>query len=244
MAEVSTCDSDECRQCAEAPICQCVYGCCVGTCYCIDKCEECYKCCCFPADALVELDDGKRVKMRNLRLNDKVMVVNKNNTKGFSQVLAFAHENPSDVVPYHKISGMLITSGGDVQGFECFASAKHFVRTRKKGNSTWRYARAETVAAADEVLVSEAWVDGDHDNEKFATATVTAVAVRLAIGLFCPLTATGTIVVDGMAASCYAVGPSHEIAHFIAKGVLSNKAAIEKHVLGLVSHKASMSIMS
>lgn len=164
-------------------------------------------CCVFPANGTVQKANGKQVQMGELCVDDEVMVVDQNNAVRYSPVVAFAHQNRTATANYLKI-----TARGSQNNIDCSLSAHHFIRVMKC-EGAWAYVRAKKVEVGDRVLVDEAWGAGDHGNKQFATAVVESIEEHTAIGAFCPLTPTGTIVVDGMAASCYAVGPSHEVAH-------------------------------
>jgi len=149
-----------------------------------DPCE------CFSGESLVTLATGKTLPMRLLRVGDVVQVVDPVTLRvAYEPVLFFQH------VERIALGEFVRARMGD--GRELLTTPHHVV-----------FVSRDSLAAQDvqmrDVRVGDALFSvGEH--EATPSARVVAVDVVRRVGIFCPQTATGTIVVDGVLASCYAL---------------------------------------
>jgi len=162
---------------------------------------------CFPADSSVVTPQGVK-RMSELRLGDKVRVVNPNGSVQWSDVCAWAHREPTKVAKYLKLT----TSN---TGRQITMSPEHLVAVAKQGKID--YVQAGTVRPGDRLLAC------DTAAQTGATPvwqeTVHRIDLVESLGVYAPVTLTGTISVDGVAASCYAGTHSHTAAHAALKPV-------------------------
>lgn len=125
---------------------------------------------CFPAEALATLEDGTMVPMTTLKVGDIVA----DGTGGTSKILVFAHQDHSIRSEFIRI----ITDQGDI-----VLSPSHYIYTNK-GLMT-----AESVLVGDQIeTVIEA---------RTGLARVTHLFREMKIGLFNPITVSGSLAVAG-----------------------------------------------
>ena len=139
---------------------------------------------CFPANATVQLDSGATKTMAQLEVGDRVLV----DANTYSDVYMFSHR-------YTDFSGpvvAIITESGE----ELMLTADHYLYVNGK------LAVASTVQVGDRVVKA----DGTD-------ATVTAVSVQHANGLYNPHTLNGDIVVNGIKTSTYTAAVEPSLAH-------------------------------
>jgi len=175
-------------------------SCCCRTCqkmagsYCCNNDYSC-TCACFPASSTVRLLDGRITNMTSLTVGDIITTVSSNGQIAPTEVLGFMKHQPSVEAPYRRIT----TS----TGHEISLSDDHLIFAADSENFEARFAK--DVSVGDFVQV---FADG-----KSRIAEVVNVKIDLMEGAFVPLTKEGTLLVDGVHASCYA-GFNHDLAHF------------------------------
>lgn len=125
---------------------------------------------CFPSDALVTLEDGTTVPMTALKVGDMVA----DGTGGTSKVLVFAHQDYLTLSEFVRI----VTSHGVIE-----LSPSHYVYTHRG------------LVTADGVHVDDLieTVVGTHTG----FARVTELSRETKVGLFNPITVSGSIAVTG-----------------------------------------------
>jgi len=140
--------------------------------------------------------------MRDVTVGDAVRVVGPTGQVEWSQVIGWLHREPSNVGEYLRLT----TSRRQVN-----ISAEHLVATVKDGKID--FVKAQEVGVGTPILecdtstgTSSIWGNAVQKVEKYR-----------AEGIYAPLTMAGTIVVDGVAASCYANTRSHTAAHAAMK---------------------------
>lgn len=149
---------------------------------------------CFSAQSMVEVErtasgEAERVTMRDLRLGDRVRVDGRG---AFSEVIAWLHRDEharADFIALH------YTGAGNRT--RRLLVTPHHLLMRHDGNGGAQYASAAE------------FIDAGGARPQ----PVTSKRVRRLPGVYAPLTRAGTIVVDGVRASCYAHVPSHALAH-------------------------------
>lgn len=146
---------------------------------------------CFPGAAQVMLRNGRHVRMDSLRTGDDVLV----SGGKYSRVVMFTHalndKKLRSFIALTTASGRMLT-----------LSAGHLVPVRKRYKAKHVLVRADVVHIGDELINAL----GDSD-------IVIHVDYIRAHGLFNPHTNAGTIVVDGMLASCYTSEIAPAVAH-------------------------------
>lgn len=161
-------------------------------------CEmEFFKPLCFPGDSTVVVRDRGRVALEDLRLGDAVLSFHSSsNGEGwelcFQEVLAFLHHEPDSKEEFLRIRHEL----GQVH-----LSANHLIFAQSETEGTIHHAApifAKQVRIGDHVLAP--WIDGSLTASK-----VLEVEVVRKQGIYAPLVETGVLLVDGTAASCYAI---------------------------------------
>lgn len=165
---------------------------------------------CFPGDALVKLEGGGQTSLSELRPGDRVLAWTGDGDGGggelvYSEVLTFLDRDPASMKLYYALS--------TASGAELRLTAAHLVFVTEwncsEGAEPARGA-LRAVYAADARPGQCALVS---DGVGGRLSRVTRVALREARGALAPLTGQGTVVVDGVVASCYAVVDRHALAH-------------------------------
>lgn len=142
---------------------------------------------CFPGTAMLTVhDDGteKQIPMSNLKVGDLVKTIgcmDSGSKIGFSQVLLFAHHLPKAWTSFKEIHlrcGHVIT-----------LSPWHLVFINN----------CKTTKFANEVKIDDILI-----LESGQSSSVEVIKDVVLEGAFCPITMEGTILVDGVLASCYA----------------------------------------
>lgn len=197
---------------------------------------------CFTSTSTVLTESGERRPLSELQLGERVLSMNAAGEPVFSEVLMFMDRDTAQkrefveittergskitVTPAHLLLSTSLISSQNVQ--------------RKQ-----RYMFADRVQEGDYLLVN---INGTLRPDR-----VQLVSAVLSRGVYAPLTAEGTIVVDNVVASCYALVDSQLVAHLSfmpvrAYNVLrhwfswARSSSSEKKTSGGVSFKAVNSL--
>lgn len=183
---------------------------------------------CFPGNAQVILQGGATKQMRDLHPGDHVLASSTADGHGpllYSPILSFLDRQPN-------VSKIFYIIGTDT-GLNITLTAAHLIyvtdctdglsETRweetaeepllgfiLRGRRNWK-AGLRTVFAS-EVQLGQCVIT---QQEKVVTlSVVTFVKEQRSVGLYAPLTQHGSIVVNGVLASCYAAVDNHYLAHW------------------------------
>ncbi|TKS66500.1 Indian hedgehog B protein [Collichthys lucidus] len=170
---------------------------------------------CFPGEASVTLESGGQKSISDLRPGERVLASAGSDGSGelvYSEVLAFLDRDP--------VTWKLFYTLHTEAGARLSLTAAHLVFV-SEGNCSEGAVPARgalrTVYASDArpgqcVLVSEG--EAGQRLGEGRLSRITRVTVRGSRGAFAPLTQQGTLVVDGVVTSCYAVLEQHSLAHW------------------------------
>lgn len=168
---------------------------------------------CFPGSSLVRTDDGHTKRLDQLRLGDRVAALDQSSGElVYSEVIAFLDRITSEKRQFVKLR----TKSGNVIEL----TPTHLVPVQGKSIEF-----ASRVQPGDRVLVRHE-LDSENeisrtedqlkDEEKLALRWDEVVEVTLVLeqGAYAPLTYEGTVLVNDVVASCYAVLANHRLAHY------------------------------
>ncbi|XP_061572254.1 indian hedgehog B protein-like [Cololabis saira] len=165
---------------------------------------------CFPGDAWVMLEGGARRPLSDLQPGERVLASSGHGGGGegdlvFSEVLTFLDRDPALPALFYSLQ---TEAGGRLS-----LTAAHLVFVA--GNCSEGAAPGRGALRA--VFASQArpgqclLLAGGRGGPRLSR--ISRVGVRVGRGVFAPLTLEGTVVVDGVLASCYGVVPQHRLAH-------------------------------
>lgn len=157
---------------------------------------------CFPAEASVTLASGAQKSIGDLRPGERVLAA-AGGELVYSEVLVFLDRDP--------VTWKLFYTLHTEAGARLSLTAAHLVFV--SGGNCSEGGALGAVYASDAqpgqcVLVSRGEVGRGR------LSRITRVSMRESRGAFAPLTRQGTLVVDGVVASCYAVVDQHSLAHW------------------------------
>ncbi|XP_034043117.1 indian hedgehog B protein-like [Thalassophryne amazonica] len=189
---------------------------------------------CFPGDATVLLEGGATKQIRDLHPGDRVLASSSTDGQGpllYSPVLSFLDRQPNVTKTFYIIrtnAGLNITltaahlvfvadcPGELSRSRSAEAAEVPFVgSTQRGGPSSAGVAGLRTVFASDVRPGQCVLASRGKAGSEFTLSVVTYVAVQRSTGLFAPLTQHGSIVVNGVLASCYAALDMHHLAHWV-----------------------------
>ncbi|XP_028823624.1 sonic hedgehog protein isoform X2 [Denticeps clupeoides] len=158
---------------------------------------------CFPGSATVTLKGGRTAQVKDLRAGDQVLSADAAGNLLYSDVVAFADRDAATRRVFYVIESRQA-------GRRITLTAAHLLFVL--GNATDDL-RAMTATYASEVRRGQKVVAVDADGGLVAVA-VDRIYTEVRAGAFAPVTSQGTIVVDQVLASCYALVESHDLAHW------------------------------
>ena len=150
---------------------------------------------CFPSDATVDVLEHGKVALSSLKIGAQVRVIDDKNQVGYSPIIAFLHHDPKE----HSLFKRIRTKNAKIE-----LSNRHLIRRRSDDAFVW----AEDLLVGDEVLVLNA-----KNNNGSAWEKILGITEVHKQGLMAPLTEQGTIVVNNVHASCYALVKYHYLGH-------------------------------
>lgn len=167
---------------------------------CANFCRTEFEVFCFPGDSTVQVRGRGRVALSELREGDAVLALKPSEQKAasganawtlsFDKVLAFLHYDPAWEGEFCEIRHEL----GKVR-----LTGNHLLFVQRASTNSVEPILARDVCAGDRVLAP--WIDGT-----LATSMVSEPPILVrSRGLYAPLLDSGTVLVDGTAASCYAM---------------------------------------
>jgi len=142
---------------------------------------------CFPADAMVNLEDGLMKRMDELEVGDKVLIGNGK----YSEIYFFGHKLADGM---HAFVRLTLENGKTIE-----LSSGHTILA----NGHWK--RAGNVRIGDLLL----------DSESNTRSSVTEILIVQKQGLYNPHTLQGEIVVNGIQASSYTDVIHPKLAHLL-----------------------------
>ncbi len=138
--------------------------------------------------------------MSSLQIGDRILTMSSSGKPVFSPVIMFMDAKPEAVIN----SYVVIESINPARRIEL--TRKHLIFASKDGVN-FQTVFAEKTQPGDFIKVARA------NNTGFASAQVVKVHLRQGKGAYAPLTEQGTVVVNGVLASCYALTEEQKTAH-------------------------------
>ncbi|XP_062384217.1 indian hedgehog B protein-like [Sardina pilchardus] len=178
---------------------------------------------CFPGSSWATLEDGSQRLMRDLRPGDHVLTSTESDGSGgllYSPVLTFLHRDPATRKHFYVITTESGSRLSLTAAHLLFASDGPCNGTATAGDAHLRTVFASDVQPGACVVVAAAAAAAtsyplDGAVEAWSRLSrVVGVQVRGERGVFAPLTERGTLVVDGVLASCYAALGDQDLAHW------------------------------
>jgi len=142
--------------------------------------------------------------MSKIQKGDQVLVISPGGNLSFERLLGFMHRTDG-IFPYIQITTKSLVGNSS---FTMTASAEHFLLFRASSDLSPR--RFQVVDAAHVQPGMELWVYSPHE---LHVGVVVCIQHIHAAGAFGPLTSSGTIMVDDIAASSYTNYTSALLAH-------------------------------
>lgn len=153
---------------------------------------------CFTANSTVLTSTGIHRRLNELRLGEKVLSMTATGNAVFSEVIMFLDRNDAQVRDFVRIT----TDGGAVLS----VTPAHLIMVWNPDKELSKFIFAAEIEEGDYVLVNM--------NSTLVPRKVRHIATIRSRGVYAPLTREGTIVVDSVVASCYALVNSQSLAHW------------------------------
>ncbi|KTF95692.1 hypothetical protein cypCar_00010028, partial [Cyprinus carpio] len=165
---------------------------------------------CFPGGALVTMEDGTHRPVRDLRAGDLVLASMGSDGTGelvYSKVLAFLDRSPITQKHFYVIS----TEDGASVSLTPAHLLFVWVGNCSSGGQP-KPGSLRTIFASD-AQPGQCLLIVDEGDLRKRVSRITRVEVREDRGAYAPLTAHGTLVVNGVMTSCYAAVNEPRLAH-------------------------------
>lgn len=159
---------------------------------------------CFPGTSTVMLKNGNRKEMRDLRPGDQVLSADSGGNLLYSDFIMFMDQDSMTRRVFY-----VIETTAPVRRITLTAAHLLFLASNSSDDLS-----TMTATFASKVRPGERLVIFDSKRAQLKPVTVARIYMEEHEGSYAPVTAQGTIVVDQVLASCYAVIENHKLAHW------------------------------
>uniref|UniRef100_H2ZHI5 Hedgehog protein n=1 Tax=Ciona savignyi TaxID=51511 RepID=H2ZHI5_CIOSA len=161
---------------------------------------------CFDGTGTAMNESGALISMNNLQIGDKVLAVDRwSGLPVFSEVILFMDKQPTIETEYVEIR----THQQTIR-----LTSNHLIFVTKSNNSNTFSTKRRAVYASDIIVGDFVYLTLPISGRfEITPSRVEMVATVTRSGVYAPLTAHGTIVVDATVASCYGFINSETLAH-------------------------------
>ncbi|KAK5623990.1 hypothetical protein CRENBAI_021880 [Crenichthys baileyi] len=187
---------------------------------------------CFPGDAQVIVDGGHTKEMRDLLPGDRVLASSSTDVHApllYSPIVSFLDRQPNATRTFYVIGtdgqhNITLTAAHLIFVTDCIRRPrKSWQEETSQGTkyfgSTWqrrgREAGMRTVFTTEVQPGQCVYTTFGRSKSRPRLSVVTFVEEQRSTGLYAPLTQHGSIVVNGVLASCYAAVDSHYLSHWV-----------------------------
>lgn len=153
---------------------------------------------CFPGSSAVTLEDGSQKSVRELRPGDRVLAADTRGQLVFSDFIMFLDQDSSTRRMFYVIETDF--------GQKLTLTAAHLVFVDHNSSMTALF--ASHVRPGQRVFVL------DSTRQRLDAVRVKRIYTEEHEGSYAPVTVQGTVVVDQVLSSCYAVIQDHELSHW------------------------------
>ena len=160
---------------------------------------------CFPGLSTVILSDGRTKLLKELCVGDKVLATDQQGNIVPSDFLMFLDQD-------QHITREFVVLETDEPRRRLTLTPAHLVFVI---NNNTKNSNIQAVFASDVKPGQWLYAVGNDWPHHLISAKVISISVEHNEGSYAPITSHGTIIVDGVLASCYAVVDNHHLAHWV-----------------------------
>ncbi|XP_012251148.2 sonic hedgehog protein A [Athalia rosae] len=157
---------------------------------------------CFPGKSTVITEDGTDKSMNQLRLGERIAALDSTGTMVYSEVIAFLDRSPEARRQFVRLT--------TESGHALTLTPSHLVPVSLKAGRTTEF--ASKIQIDDQILVHDFDLQDGERILRWDRVVTTSLVIEE--GIYAPLTTEGTVLVDNVMASCYAVVDSQLVAHY------------------------------
>ncbi|XP_070784131.1 sonic hedgehog protein [Enoplosus armatus] len=157
---------------------------------------------CFPGSSTVTLQDGTKKAVKDLQTGDRVLAADADGNPIYTDFIMFIDQDSTTRRLFYVIETDL--------GQKITLTAAHLLFV---GHNTTEEERMSAIFASQVQSGQKVFVF-DSERSRLEAVTVKRIYTQEHEGSFAPVTVQGTVVVDQVLASCYAVIEDHDLAHW------------------------------
>ncbi|CAN9506349.1 unnamed protein product [Ophioblennius macclurei] len=161
---------------------------------------------CFPGSSTVTLQDGTRKAVRDLQPGDTVLAADEQGKPTYTEFIMFLDQDSTTQRLFYVIetaSGQKIT-----------LTAAHLLFVGHGNSNTSEAEETMSAVFASQVRAGQKVFVFDPERSRLYPVSVKRIYTQTLEGSYAPVTVQGTVVVDQVLASCYAVIEDHDLAHW------------------------------
>lgn len=158
---------------------------------------------CFPGSSSVTLQDGSTKAVKDLQTGDKVLAADDDGTPIYTDFIMFIDQDSTT----RRLFYVIETDAGQ----KIVLTAAHLLFVAHNSTDT---GERRSAIFASEVQPGQKVFVSDNERSRLEPVTVKRIYTEEHEGSFAPVTMQGTVVVDQVLASCYAVIEDHDLAHW------------------------------
>nr|XP_033494250.1 sonic hedgehog protein A [Epinephelus lanceolatus] len=157
---------------------------------------------CFPGSSTVILQDGTKKAVKDLQTGDRVLAADDDGNPIYTDFIMFIDQDSTT----RRLFYVIETDSGE----KITLTAAHLLFV---GHNTTEEERMSAIFAS-EVQSGQTVLVFDTERSRLEPVSVKRIYTQEHEGSFAPVTVQGTVVVDQVLASCYAVIEDHDLAHW------------------------------